>query len=49
MGPEKSHGYGAKTKKPKHTGGGNVKKSNEMRSDVTKQVSNRHPYPRGLS
>ena len=42
-------GYGAKTMKPKDTGGGAINKSSEMRSDGAKQVSNKHPFPEGLS
>lgn len=44
-----SKGHGAAPKTPQHQGGGNVNKSNEMRSDTAKQVSNKHPYPGGLS
>ncbi len=43
------HGYGAKAKKPAHNAGGGINKSNEMRSDSTKTVSHKHPYPNGLS
>lgn len=29
--------------------GGNINKSNEMRSDGAKKVSSGHPFPKGLS
>ena len=43
------HGYGAKAKAPKDTGGGKLKKSDDMRADVTAPVTNKHPFPEGLS
>lgn len=45
-GSSKGHGAGPKSQKG---GGGNINKSDEMRADVTKTVSNRHPYPQGMS
>ena len=44
-----SKGHGAGPTPPQHQGGGGISKSNEMRSDTAKQVSNKHPYPKGLS
>lgn len=34
---------------PSMGSGGGITMSNEMRSDVTKSVSNHNPYPKGLA
>jgi len=49
----KQSGAGNPQKKGSHApnqkgSGGNVKMSNEMRDDTKGQVTNGHPYPRGL-
>ena len=42
----KKGGGAAKTNTGASTG---LRKSNEMRSDVTQKPSNKNPYPRGMS
>ena len=39
---------GGSKSKTNHGSSGSITKSNEMRGDMTKHVSNKNPYPGGL-